>query len=304
MTNISRWAQFVFIGTGGLRGGWRFLAFLVSVLLLQACAYKLAGLFIPDQYLNAFTAPASAVSGVIDIMVVLVVSYTLARLERRGFDWFGFPLRLAFGVDFWRGSIVGAAMVSLLLLFALIGTGATIQGLAIHGPAFLGWLFLWIVAMVLLGISEELLFRGYPLAALTSGLGFWPAAIVLSLIFGGVHYFGKPMETVADGLNVTALGLFVCFTIQRTGALWFAIGFHAAFDFFALGFFASPNTGNNGLPLDNHLLDVTYAGPTWLTGGPQGLEASWLTLPLLIAFFVLIHKLYPRAQFSSQHTSR
>lgn len=304
MINISRWAKSAFIGAGGLRGGWRFFAFVASVLLLQAGTYKLAGLLIPDQYLSAFTAPATAVSGIIDIVVVLVVSYSLARLERRGFDWFGFPLRFAFGVDFWRGGIVGAAMVSLLLLFALFGKGATIHGLAIHGPAFLGWLVLWIVAMVLLGVSEELLFRGYPLAALTGGLGFWPAATVLSLIFGGAHYFGKPMETIADGLNVTALGLFVCFTIRRTGALWFAIGFHAAFDFFALGFFAAPNTGNNGLPLDNHLLYVSYGGPTWLTGGPQGLEASWLTLPLLIAFFVLVHKLYPRAQFPSRHASR
>lgn len=300
MINISRWAKFAFIGTGGLRGGWRFSAFLASVLLLQAGAYKLASLFIPDQYLNAFTAPASAVSGIVDIVVVLVASYTLARVERRGFDWFGFPLRLAFRMDFWRGILLGAAMVSLLVLFALVGNGAVIHGLAIHGPAFAGWLLLWIVAMILLGISEELLFRGYPLAALTGGLGFWPAAIALSLIFGGAHYFGKPMETIADGINVTMLGLFVCYTIRRTGTLWFAIGFHAAFDFFALGFYAAPNTGNNGLPLDNHLLDVAYTGPTWLTGGPQGLEASWLTLPLLLASFALVHRLYPENRFPPQ----
>ena len=151
--------------------------------------------------------------------------------------------------------------------------------------------------MLLVGFSEELQFRGYALASLIHGIGFWPASLLLSLVFGGLHYFGKPMETVADGLSVTLLGLFVCFTLRRTGSLWFAIGFHAAFDFFALGLYGAPNTGNNGLPLDNHLMDVTYSGPSWLTGGPQGLEASWVIFPLLAAMFALVHRRYRECRF-------
>jgi len=98
---------------------------------------------------------------------------------------------------------------------------------------------------------------------------------------------------VADILNIVLLGLALCYSVRRTGALWFAIGFHAAFDFFALSFYGSPNTGNNGLPLEHHILDTHIAGPAWLTGGPQGLEASWLVPPLVLGMCLLLRRLYP-----------
>jgi hypothetical protein len=85
--------------------------------------------------------------------------------------------------------------------------------------------------------------------------------------------------------------------VRQTGSLWFAIGFHAAFDFFALSFYGSPNTGNNGLPLEHHLLDTRIAGPAWLTGGPQGLEASWLVPVLTLGMFLLFRRLYPVARY-------
>jgi hypothetical protein len=300
MRPIKRSLKFVFIGADGLRGGWRFVAFLAAFIFLEAVAFKLLAALTHNQDFEAFTAPDVLIAEGVDIIVVLAVSYALARLERRGLEWFGFPLRFAFGTDFWTGTLFGGGMVSILFLAVFLSKGAAIQGLTMHGMAFVGWLALWIAAMMLVGISEELQFRGYPLAALTSGIGFWPAAIVLALIFGALHYFGKPMETVADGLSVSILGLFTCFTVRRTGTLWFAIGFHAAFDFFALAFYGSPNTGNQGLPLENHLLDVTFAGPLWLTGGPQGLEASWLMFPLLVAAFFALHRMYPEKRFPKQ----
>ena len=56
--------------------------------------------------------------------------------------------------------------------------------------------------------------------------------MLLSAIFGAVHYFFKPMENWMDDLSVGLLGLLWCFTLtlQRTGSLWFAIGFHAMSD--------------------------------------------------------------------------
>jgi uncharacterized protein len=102
---------------------------------------------------------------------------------------------------------------------------------------------------------------------------------------------------VPDILNIVLLGLFVCYSVRRTGSLWFAAGFHAAFNFCALALYGSPNTGNQGLPLENHLLDTHIGGPAWLTGGPQGLEASWLLIPLLAVMFLLLRKLYPEDRF-------
>jgi hypothetical protein len=151
----------------------------------------------------------------------------------------------------------------------------------------------WALAFCALGFSEEFLFRGYSLKTLAEGIGFWPAAAITSSLFGLVHLIFKPDEGWIDPLSVSLYGLFWCFTLRRTGSLWFAVGFHAASDYTDMIVFAEPNTGNAGKPLPGHLLDVQFHGPDWLTGGPRGTEASLLVFGVLAALFLLFHKAYP-----------
>jgi len=173
---------------------------------------------------------------------------------------------------------------------------ASVEGLAIHGPTLARFASLWAAAFLLLGFAEEFAYRGYSQATLTNGMGFWPAAVLLSAIFGAVHYFFKPMENWMDGLSVGLFGLFWCFTLWRTGTLWFAIGFHAMSDYADMVLFAQPNTGNNGQSLTGHLLNVSYRGPEWLTGGPRGTEASALEFLILVLLFLAFGRAYPRAE--------
>jgi hypothetical protein len=158
-------------------------------------------------------------------------------------------------------------------LIALFG-GYSVSGLALTGGALLRSAVLWAVTMMLLGLYEELLFRGYPQLTLVTGMGFWPAAVLISALFAGVHYFFKPMEYIADALSVGLIGIFLCLTLRRTGSLWWAIGFHFAFDYAALVVFGAPTTGNDGQRIADHLLASSWHGPAWLTGGPRGAEAS------------------------------
>ncbi len=153
--------------------------------------------------------------------------------------------------------------------------------------------------MMLLGLSEEFLFRGYPLVTLSRGMGFWPAAILLSAVFGAAHYYLKPMETWIDGVSVGLYGLFWCLTFRRTGSLWFAIGFHAMSDYADMVLFAEPNSGNKGLSVPGHLLEVAFPGPAWLTGGPCGTEASILVFGILAGLFALFDRRFPRSSRSA-----
>src|SRR6185312_12636385 len=92
------------------------------------------------------------------------------------------------------------------------------------------------------GFFEEYSFRGYALNALTEGLGFWPAAILLSIAFGAVH-LGNPGEAWVGALSAGLIGLFLCFARFRTGSLWFAVGLHAAWDFSESFLFGVPDSG-------------------------------------------------------------
>jgi len=110
-----------------------------------------------------------------------------------------------------------------------------------------------------------------------------------------LHYFAKPNETIADALSVGLLGLFMAFTVIRTGRIWWAVGFHALFDYAALFVFGAPNTGNQGgQPLPTKLLAGGFHGPEWLTGGRTGIEASWLIFPIIALLFVAFDRTYHR----------
>ncbi len=118
--------------------------------------------------------------------------------------------------------------------------------------------------------------------------------MALSLLFGGLHYFGKPDETWVDAAAVTLIGLFLCLTLRRTRALWFAIGLHFGFNFCQMFLLGGPNSGNRGLPVSGHLLATHWVGPRLLTGGPTGIESSILVLPAIAVLFAAFAWRYPK----------
>jgi hypothetical protein len=126
---------------------------------------------------------------------------------------------------------------------------------------------------------------------LAEGIGYWSAAEVLSGIFALAHLH-DPAEGWVGAFVLLAVGLFWCLTLRRTGSLWFAVGMHASFKFGDTFLFSVPNIGP-GFPIPGHLSNATLDGPSWLTGGAMGPEASafrFLTIAILI---LVIHKLYP-----------
>jgi CAAX protease family protein len=204
--------------------------------------------------------------------------------------------------DFLIGSLFGlTAVVILVGAIAALG-GFTFGTIAMSGPRLAQFIFAWLAAMLMIGVAEEMDFRAAGLLTLAEAIGFWPAAIALSALFGAVHYFFKPMENLADALSVGLLGLFLCFTVLRSGAIWFAIGFHALFDYAALYVFGAPNSGNGGRPIATRLLTGTYHGPAWLTGGPLGVEASWLAFPLIALLFLSFSFLYRALGYNPPHS--
>src|SRR2546426_12822900 len=295
-----------FVGPQGIRAGWRLLLFVVLAqgvigLPLQWFVVRVLGLGVGGEWTAAGFMLAETVGG-LGIVPTFAAAWLMSRMERRPFGAYGLPWRGAFGRQFWAGWGWGlGGVAALAALIAALG-GLRVAGWALSGAALARAAVLWAIAMTLIGLAEEFAFRGYPQFTLASGIGFWRAAALLSLVFGGLHYFLKPMENLADFASVGLIGLFLCLTLRRTGSLWFAVGFHAAFDFAALFVFSAPNTGNEGKSLEGHLLNVSFRGPDWLTGGPRGIEASALVFVVIAALFLLFHRLHPAARYPRQQS--
>jgi CAAX protease family protein len=291
----SPWRR-IFRNPRELRAGWRFAIFLTLLTVLSLGGHVIASVlhYQPEE---GWTAGAFLFAEFTQFALTCVAVALMGRLERRSLARYGLPLQGAFGRHFWAGALWGGlAVCGLVGLIALFG-GYSVSGLALTGGALLRSAVLWAVTMVLLGLYEELLFRGYPQLTLATGMGFWAAALLISASFSAVHYFFKPMENIADALSVGLIGLFLCLTLRRTGSLWWAIGFHFAFDYAALVVFGAPNTGNDGQSIADHLLASSWHGPDWLTGGPRGAEASLLVFVVIAALFALFSRIYRTTRF-------
>ena len=219
------------------------------------------------------------------LVVAAIVTAILARFEGRRIDDYGMPIKLAFGKLFWEGLAVGMVWAGLDACGMIALGGMKISGLALHGTALLFAGASWALANVMVGVAEEFWYRSYFLQTLWESLGFWPAAIVVSLIFTSDHYFYKSGENLFDVISLMAFGIFACYTVLRTGSLWFVVGAHAAYDFMQFFVIGSPN--GTQIPVDR-MFNVTFPGPAWLTGGVLGTEASVIEYPVCALAFLYV----------------
>jgi hypothetical protein len=104
----------------------------------------------------------------------------MGRIERRTFADFGLPWRRAFGRRFWQGACF--SFVSMSLLFATMRLAGVFSfgAIALHGSDVWKYGAAWAVLLFLGALLEDFLYRGYLLFTLTTGIGFWPAAIATS----------------------------------------------------------------------------------------------------------------------------
>ena len=277
----------MFIGPDGLRHGWRFLIFAAAIFLVvqfleqPAIAFLAAKLHVNR---SALSAPSIIVSDGFDLIVILVVTGVAARFEQRRIDSYGLPVNGAFGGFFWDGVIAGFAAIAFVGVGMLISGGLLVHGVALHGAQLITSSVLWLIAMLLVGVMEEYLFRGYALQSLWRGAGFWSAALITTALFAGDH-LEKPHENAIDIGMIFALAIVLCISVRVTGSLWWAVGWHAAFDF---GQFFVIGTPNGGRVPQGRLFDVTFPGPAWITGGELGTEASYFMIPAVIGTFLYV----------------
>jgi uncharacterized protein len=290
-------------GPNGLRAGWRallFLAIAVVVFLVLGIAVAVTGLARKAQGTgpSSMLAPLGlSISEGTTLLMVTVASLIMSRIERRKFGAYGLPWRYAFGKNFWIGTLAGFAAISASLLAIFAFHGFTLTGLALHGKTMLAATAAWSATFVIVGLSEEFAFRGYLQYTLTTGMGFWPSAVLLSLLFGATHLL-NPGETVFGIASVVVFGLLFCLFLRRTGNLWWAVGFHAGWDWGQTFFYGVPDSG---LVPYNSLFTSALNGPRWLTGGSVGPEASVFAPIALLMVAVLFSLAYRETPASGEN---
>ena len=140
------------------------------------------------------------------------------------------------------------------------------------------------------GYTEELFLRGIFFRLFEQGLGSWIAIIVSSLVFGFGH-LNNPNATILSSVFISIeAGVILAAAFMYTGRLWLPMAIHFAWNFSLGGLFGTPVSGISR----PGMVEGVLHGPTLLTGGEFGIEASLpaalFATAVGIVFLVLAYK--------------
>jgi uncharacterized protein len=270
-------------GPNGLRAGWRLLIFFALAAPMLWGTSRISDALMSRLNLSTETPAGGIVAFGIFLIPLMLATWIMARIEGRTFADYGLPWRRAFCRQFWQGAAFSFVSLSALLLVLRSLDAYSFGPIVLHGADIVKYAALWAVPLFSAVLLEDFLYRGYLLFTLTTGIGFWPAAIVTSLLMGGLHYF-NPGGHGLGPVAATEYCLVTALVLRRTGDLWMPLGIHAAWGW---GEFYFYGIQSSGYPSQGHLLNPSFHGPVSLTGGAFGVEASLPSLIMLAIWGII-----------------
>jgi membrane protease YdiL (CAAX protease family) len=255
------------------------LAFLVAAFGLSRIVHSAMNFFSPE---------GSLAYGLIFALVVAALTALFRRLEKRPS-----ALGLARGVGsasaLASGAMLGAFAFALVVLLQWTFGHVVVHGIQ-TGLRPTNVLLASLAREPGVGFAEELAFRGQILSRLRERAGFGVAAALSSLLFAGCHFrvtgFGP-----AAFVGLLLLGLLLACLVQRTGALWASIGFHAAWNFTQGGVFGLAILDRYGR--GGGVVALEQRGPVAMVGAGFLPEGGLVTMAVLAATVLV---LWPRRE--------
>lgn len=280
-----RGLSWVFASQNGIRAGWGILLFIV---IFAAARFIILGLLMQPYFEHhahsAITTPEFGLgSEGTRLLCVVIATGALALIERKSLFAYGYQGK-ARATRFVSGLAWGFIAIS-ALVFALCKLGyLAFDGQGLHGAAVVKYAAAWALMFLIVGIFEESLLRGYVQYTMTRGVGFWWGALLFSFLFGFGHTL-NPGESSIGLFSAGGIGLVFCLSIWYTSSLWWALGFHAAWDWGESYFYGA---SDSGVVSQGHLFGEHPLGKILWSGGKTGPEGSILIVPLLVLTAILM----------------
>jgi membrane protease YdiL (CAAX protease family) len=180
---------------------------------------------------------------------------------RRHLD--GLPAGLAVGSGLF-------CVVELVSMLAGMSHSLGYQGLAHVMPELCGSMFA--------AVGEEIIFRGVIFRLLEEAFGTVVALVVSAIVFGLLHMLNS--GATITGVVAVALeaGVLLGLAYVLARSLWLPIGIHLGWNFTEGGIFGSAVSGGASAGV----FPMALHGPTLVTGGTFGLEASIISVAVCL----------------------
>jgi len=259
-----------------LRGNHRIFHFVTGIIGGVAALSLLVAALRTGGWLQ-FGAPALSGPQILQMGALWAIAFLLTGLSEEGMTRCYMLFTLTRGINYWWA----LGSVTCFSLFALANPHSNGAG-GVYLMAALG-----VVPCLLLHLKKS------PSAS------FWEAAWLTSTLFGYIHTFNKG-ETWIGIFSAAFIGFAFCVSVRLTGSAWWAIGFHAAWDWTQTYFYG---TADSGLVAHGHYLTTTPAGAVLWSGGSAGPEGSLLVIPTVLLVIAALVAIYGRKKSDAQPTA-
>jgi membrane protease YdiL (CAAX protease family) len=270
-----------------------FAVIIVGLLNGKLLLYRLLDVHAPSPADKVIFPGYGSANAAINFTLVVIATMIMSKIERHPFETYGLPWRGWFRSHIWAGMLAGFTIPAAVLLCIFALHGFEVIGTETTGNALMMSALLYAVNMLFVALFEEFLLRGYAQYTLTTGIGFWPAALLLSIAFGILHAH-NPGQTLMGVISPALGGLLMCLALRQTGSLWLSVGMHSGLNWSESFFFGVPDSGHTPW---HPFLSSRAHGPAWLTGGTAFPDGSIFMLLAFIAAAALILWRYPLAKY-------
>ncbi|KVE34125.1 CAAX protease [Burkholderia sp. TSV86] len=297
---MRRMLRRIVFGPHGIRAGWGVLLFVaIFALCIGAMAFVARRLMPMPHDDGSLSVAAGFGMECMQLAAVAIATAVLAKCERRSPFSFGLRgsacgRRLLFGVG-W-----GFVAISCLVLALSYAGYLRLDAPSLHGGRAWIYAVVWGASFMMTGLFEETLLRGYLQYTLTRWIGFWWGAVLLSALFGAMHALSSA-ETAVGLVSAALFGVVFCLSLWYTGSLWWAIGFHAAWDWGESYFYGAADSGRL---VEGVLFAAHPLGNAWLSGGAAGPEGSMFVFVVLAVMVVAMRAWWGRRDVRSPFADR
>ncbi len=258
----------------------RALGWAVAALLFGLCARQFASRA-TEVLAGPFYLPAEQLLFTILLLLGLMAMAALGQRPMVPATAVGLPLRTGWLREWGLGAALGWGTTVLLVLPVALTGGLLVTAAPLDAHLLLAVLT-DLLTLLLITLAAELLFRGYAFARLVEAVGPSLATVGMTLLFAFVQVQTGTGGTVTSSI---LLGLVLSVAYLRTRALWVGWGLHFAWKASTAVLFGLPL---GGMAEFSPFVSTYTSGPTWLTGGGHGPEASLLAIPVLLLLLVAV----------------
>jgi CAAX protease family protein len=199
------------------------------------------------------------------------------------------------GIEHWpppelntRGGIVELAVGLAIGIGLFSAVMAILWALAIYHPTNWGTfagLGSGALSALCAAVLEEVIFRAYLFRLLSLAMGTWMGLLATSVLFGAAHAANHGATLLSSAAIALEAGVLLGAAYAITGRLWMPVALHFGWNFAEGTLFGMSVSGG---PQMLALSRGTLSGPTILTGGAFGPEASIVSVSLCLAVGVTL----------------